>query len=373
MIDFGGFDFEDLEYNEFPEEPYPEYFHGWDEALSGNQSIHFLEEEELGDIIDIYLHEGKFVKAKRTIEYALNFHPNSEDLVYDILLMLNDYELWNDLLTLAERYQDLPEVWVDGHKIAALFHLGMEEDAFSVFQRAKRKCKDDPDELTFIYEVMGQSLQEVDLFDAALDVLREAIRRVGPNFGLYWLQLETYLAMDNKEEAMKMAAQIEQINPMDGESWHRLGAVYCEVDENEKAIDAFEFAESLGYRESVNYLRLMTVYEKNGNLLKALEKAREYFYLYSGNYMVYILAANICSELNLWEEALEYVNAALRLEPEIDSLYVYKSRFHVHLGEHKKAFSALEEGIRATQDTQGDLKKELEKLQNEYPDNLWEK
>ncbi|MDR2804018.1 MAG: hypothetical protein LBB85_00020, partial [Dysgonamonadaceae bacterium] len=157
MFDFGKFDFEDLEYNDSPEEPYPDYFYEWDEALSGNQNVRFLEEDELSEIIEIYLHEGEFPKAKQTIEYALKFHPNNEDLVYDILLLLNDYELWNDLLTLVEHYPDTSEVWIDGHKIAALLHLGMEEDAFMVFRKAKRKYEKDTIELAFIYEVMGQS------------------------------------------------------------------------------------------------------------------------------------------------------------------------------------------------------------------------
>jgi tetratricopeptide (TPR) repeat protein len=81
--------------------------------------------------------------------------------------------------------------------------------------------------------------------------------------------------------------------------------------------------------------------------------------------MVYILAANICSELGLWREALEYVDSALNIVPDLDSLYLYKSRFLVHLGEQKNAIYALEEGIRLTKDKQGDLKKELDKLHNE--------
>jgi tetratricopeptide (TPR) repeat protein len=368
MFDFGKFDFDDLEFNEFPEEPYPDYYHGWDDALSGKHNVHFLEEEELSDIIDIYLHEGKTAKAQQTIEYALDFHPDSEDMLYDIFLLLNDYELWNDLLALVERYQDIPEMWIDGHKIAALLHLGMEEDAFTVFQKAKSKCEEDSDELLFIYEVMGQSLQEVDLFDASLDILREALDRLGPQEGLYWLQLETYLALDDKAHVLSIATQIEQINPMDGETWHHLGTVYLEVEETEKAIDAYEFAESLGYKKSDNYFRLITVYEKNGNLLKALEKAKEYVYLYPGNDMMHILAANICSELELWKEALSHIDAALRIDPDLEALYLYKSRFHIHLGEYQKACSSLEDGIRRTQDTQGELKQELDKLHNEHPE-----
>jgi tetratricopeptide (TPR) repeat protein len=106
------------------------------------------------------------------------------------------------------------------------------------------------------------------------------------------------------------------------------------------------------------------VYEKNENLLKALEKVKEYLYLYPNHYMVYILAANLCSELSLWKEAVEYIDSALNLAPDLDTLYVYKSRFLVSLGEQKKALYALEEGIRLTKDKQGELKKEWKNLFN---------
>ena len=365
MLDFDDFDFDDFEDDDFIQEPYPDYFYEWDETLSGNQNIRFLDVDELSDIIEIYLHEAEFKKAKQTIAYALKFHSDDEDLIYDILLLLNDYELWNDLLVLAEQQQGLSESWVDGHKIAALLHLGMEEDAFLFFRKIKQRYEKDAEQLSLIYQVMGESLQEIGLFDAAHDVVEEAIKLLGPSLEFYWLQLRGHLASDAKEPALRVANRIEQINPMDGESWHRLGSVYLDLEEAEKAIDAFEFADSLGHKTQSNYLGLITVYEKNGNLLKALEKVKEYLYLYSNNYMVYILAANICSELCLWIEALEYIDLALNIVPELDSLYLYKSRFLVYLGEQKKAVYVLEEGIRLTKDKQGDLKKELDKLHNE--------
>ena len=365
MLDFENYNFEDFDYDDSPQEPYPDFYYEWDDALSGSQNIRFTDVDELSDIIEIYLYEGEFKKAKKTIAYALKFHPNDEDLIYDILLLLNEYELWNDLLVLAEQQQGISESWVDGHKITALLHLGMEEDAFLFFRKVKPKYEKDDDQLLLLYQVMGESLQEVDLFDAAHDVVEEAITLLGPCLDLYWLQLRALLASNAKAQALEMANRIEQIDPMEGETWHRLGCVYLDLEEMEKAIDAFEFAESLDYKTQRNYLGLITVYEKNGNLLKALEKVKEYLYLYPNHYMVYILAASLCSELSLWQEAIGYIDAALNFAPDLDSLYVYKSRFLVSLGEQKKALYALEEGIRLTKDKQGELKKEWEKLFNE--------
>ncbi|GHT75217.1 hypothetical protein AGMMS50262_09870 [Bacteroidia bacterium] len=350
------------------QEPLPDFFYEWDEAITQNRTPRFFETEEFSEIIEIYLDYNENEKAKQTINYALRLHPSDEDLIYDILLMLNEFELWNDLLVLAGRYESLSEVWADGHKLTALLHLGMEEDAFLFFKKAIKKYENDKESLTIIYQAMSEALIEVDLFDASVDVISEAIVRLGEQPDLYWLKLHGYKSMELKEEAMAMAHKIETLAPLDATSWHNLGIFYSEVDENEKAIEAYEFAESLGFEKGINHLNLINAYEKNNNPIKALEKANDYLLDYPENYVVNIMAANLSSQMEHWEEAIRYVDDALRVVPEMDALYLYKSSFFLNLGEQKKAILVLKEGIRETDDPEGDLKKQLDLLQEKYPE-----
>jgi tetratricopeptide (TPR) repeat protein len=365
-MDFDRFDFDEEEEDAL-QEPYPDYFFEWDAALSDHRGVRFLEAEELCDIVEIYLNEGEADKAQETIARALQLHPDNEDLIHDLLLVLSEFDMWNEMLALIERYQ-LSEPWFDGHKISALLHLGMEEDAFFVFREAQQRYEEDHRQLFAIYHAMSEALQDVDLRDASLRVIMEAVERLGPSLEFYWLQLQIYFSAGEKEKTLEMATQIEHIDPMGGETWNRLGILYFDLEEMDKSIEAFEFAESLGVNRQSNYIGLITAYEQNGNLLKALEKAREYVHLYSDTYMSYILAANVCSELKLWQEAVDYINEVLQMMPEQDFLYLHKSQFLLHLGERQKAISALEEGIRQTQDKQGELKKALDKLHNEFPE-----
>ena len=349
-------------------EPYPDFFYEWDEALTNQTTLHFLDVEELSEIIEIYLDENEFPKAKQTIRHALKFYPDNADLVYDILLHLNESELWNDLLTYSELYLEKQGMWAEGNKLTALLHLGMEEDAFLFFRKLNNKYKKEKEKLALIYVAMTEALQEVDLFEASIRIIEEAIQLTEPEVYYYWLLLQGYLALELKDKSMEAAETIERMNPLDDEMWYHLGRVYIDLEETEKAIDAFEFAESLGFKQIKNFLYLITTYARNGNYFKALEKAKDLLFLYPDNYMANIFAANICSEMEMWEEALSYVDAALKKAPDIDSLYLYKSSFFLNMGEQKKAMLALEEGIRLTNDTEGDLKKELDRLHDQYPD-----
>ena len=356
------------ESEEEKEETYPDFFYAWDEAFNASRSPGYLEADDLERIIEIYLEETEFQKAKKTIDYALNIYPDNEDLIHNILLLLNDFELWNDLLTLSLKYKDQPDVWIDGHRLTALLHLGMEEDAFNLFRKTKEKYAENAEDLSVIYQAMGEALYEVDLFSASIDVMEEATQTLGENPDYYWLQLNSYLLQENNEKILELAEIIVKMSPFDKKSWFHLGVIYKDIDELDKAIEAFEFALNLGYKNKNIYINLIAVYELNGNFVMALEKVKEYMQIDPNNYLINLIAANICSQMEMWKDAIEYINNAITLMPKMNSLYLYKSTFLLNSGEQKKAKLVLEEGISKTEDPEGSLKKELKRLNEDYPD-----
>ena len=362
-------DYDNL-YNNFyenEEEFYPDFFIEWDNSVRVGKSPGYYEPEELTEIIEIYFEEGEYKKAKQAIEHALKIYVTDEDLLYEILLLLNDYEQWNDLLVMCEQYKKTADVWGDGHKLTALLHLGMEEDAFHFFSTLKDKYTDDDEALNILYQAMSEALIEMDLFESAAEVMKEAMVKLGENIDFYWLQLQSYASMSDKKEVIKIADKIQKMDPLTADSWYRLGMAFQEIDDLEKAIDAFEYAHSLDSTSQNNLMSLVYTYEKNGNYNKALERTKDFLNLYPDNYVIYIIASKICAQVEKWEEALKYINDAIRLSPEMDSLYLYKSSFFLHLEEYKKAKLALEEGIERTDDPAGDLSEELGRLNEKYP------
>ena len=344
-------------------EDLPDFFENFNDSLQKGVSPGYYDPDELCEIADIYFGEEKLEEGKYAINYALKIYPENEDMIYDLLLLLNDYELWNDLLTLSEKYSDIFAVWADGYKLASLLHLGMEEDAFLHFKKLKTKYADDIEELSMIYQAMAEALYEVDLYDASIEVIEEIIPIVDrPDVDLLWFELQAFAALGDRENVIKLGFLIQYLKPMDAENWSRLGNIYKEIDDTKRSIEAFEFAQSLGIEGSSNLLNLIYAYEKNGNYTKALQKVDEYLSEYPSSYLVNLLAINICLEIENWSEGLKYVENAIKLEPQIESLYLYKCKFYLQQGENIKAIKALEEGINKVPDRSGDLKKQLKKL-----------
>ncbi|MDR2692489.1 MAG: tetratricopeptide repeat protein [Dysgonamonadaceae bacterium] len=357
-------------YNDFyedEEESYPDFFIEWDNAVRKGKSPGYYEPEELTEIIEIYLSENGLKKARQAIEHALKLYVSDEELFYEILSLLNDYEQWNDLLALCERYKKTADVWSNGHKLTALLHLGMEEEAFHFFGTLKNRYADDDESLNIIYQAMSEALLEMDLFESSVEVVNEAIGIMGESVDFLWLQLQAFASMKETEDAVKWADKIQKKNPLDPETWYYLGEAFEELNDMERSIDAYENACSLNPGSPDLILSLVYAYEKNDNYGKALEKIKEFLHLQPGNYIAYIITSKICSQLEYWEEALAYINEAIGIMPEMASLYLYKSSFFIELNEIRKAKLTLEEGIEKTDDPKGDLLRELSRLKEQYP------
>jgi tetratricopeptide (TPR) repeat protein len=353
-----------------PEDSYPEYFIEWDNAVRRGKKPGFYSSDDLLEIIEIYLDENKIDNARQAVDFALALHGADEDLLFDIMMTLDDFEMWNDLLTLSERYREETEEFGEGHKITALVHLGMEAEAFNFLKTLKKKYANDKDALGMVYAAMGEALLDIDLFESCDEVMQEAIVAVDEDEDFLWIRMQCLVALKNIPKLIKVAEKIQKKTPLDGENWQRLGIMFQEAGEMDRAIDAFENSLSLNYETRENLLNLIFAYDENENPAKALERIFEYIETYESDYYMFFTAAKLCAQLEDYAAALDYINQAIVLEPSADdSIYLYKSSFLMHLDEKRKAKLALAEGIKNTEDPYDNLKKELLKLNLQFPEN----
>jgi tetratricopeptide (TPR) repeat protein len=353
-------------------EPYPDYFIKWNSAARrGRVPSGLITPEEILDIIEIYLGEGYVDKARKAIEYAVALH-HDYDILCDILDILDEYELWNDLLNLSSQLLD--ETGIDGecHKLSSLVHLGMEAEAFNWFGVLKKKYGgmgyEDRDMLSMAYIKMCEALLDIDLYESCDRVSCEAISVIGEDSDFLWLRMHSLVALNDKDTANIIAEKIQNLHPLSAEHWQNLGDAYQDLGEIEKAIDAYEFARSLGNESAENIMNLIFAYDENGNKGKALELIEEYFKDYKNSYIICVTAARLCIQLEQWKDAVRYLDVAIKVEPYTDdALYVYKATCHIHLDEPQKAKNALIKGIKKTGDISGKMKELLFQVNAKFP------
>ncbi|GEM_PF-1290083 len=366
-----------LEEDDFQtQESYPSYYYEWDKALSQGKAFPFCEMEELLDIIGIYVDLNKKEKLNKTISYALetylNLSEGDDEILYEIATLLEEEKRWDELLRIMNQYKDEKIFWVDSYRVSSLLNLGMEEEAFQLFSLLKKTYAKDTPSLKSLYFEFGNSLLETSLYQAVILVINEAIDQLGEDEEFYWIQFDAYLALENKKEVSRLAEKIINTSPFDGFCWFRIGTAYKELQDFESAINAFEHALNLNYEDKKkNLLELSESYELNGNQIKALETIKEFLYLYPDSYFFNLSAANLCANMNEWQEAIKFIDNVLKVQPGMSALYLYKSTYYINMGEYKKAKITLEEGIANTNNSDHsdkELENQLNLLNEQYPD-----
>lgn len=365
--DFNGFD--DDEDDDFEDgyaysngRPYPDFFYEWDEDMTAlRQPSRFFEAEELCNIVCFYANESNEAKLKQTIPLALNFHPNDEELQCEIMDALQDCGLWNDLLDISKPLSCHGNIFADSNVLLSLFHLRMEEVAFMTFIKMKEHYADD-ELLPEVYLAMGDALADIDLYQASIDVCNEAIELFPDSEELYWLNLESYFLLEKNDKALEIADKLSQKNALDAQFWSRLGEVYNRMGEPEHAIEAFQFAESLGFNHNANLLNLVQTYNQSDNYEKALEALEEFRDEQMEATFVPLIAAEMCAKLGQWEKAITYLDKSIAFSPNSELFYHSKAEALIRLKREQEAISVIEEGIRMCNDTDGYLKRILDRF-----------
>jgi len=354
--------------SEEQENEYPEAFVEWDNAVRRGKKPGFFSPDDMLEIIEIYLEENRLAQARQAIDYVLALNSGDEDLICDILFLLEDYEMWNDLLTMSERYREEAEEFGEGHKLTALLHLGMEDEAFLFFGTLKKKYRDDKETLGIVYAAMGEALLDLDLFDSCDAVMNEAISVIGEEEDFIWVRMQALVGLKNKEEVIRLANKIQKRDTLNGETWSRLGDIYRDVGEPERACEAYLFAVTLGYEPQENVFNMVFTLEESDQPERALAALYEFEHLFEDKYYLYFTAAELCSQFNAWSSALRFINEAIAIDPSSDpSLYLCKSNYLMNIEEYKAAELALKEGINATGDETGTLKEELARIDGKHP------
>ncbi|GHT01495.1 hypothetical protein AGMMS49525_02340 [Bacteroidia bacterium] len=369
----GGYDGEDDDDDDDDDDmfslgrPYPDFFYEWDETLDANREpSRLFDSSELGNIVSFYANDREESKLKKTAKYALKIYPNDKELLGDVMDALEERGLWNDLLTLSKKHVCQGNVIADSNVLLSLLHLRMEEEAFVAFSKMTEIYTSD-DRLSAIYLAMGDALADVDLFQSSIAVINEGIKLFPDVQEFLWLNMETYWAMDEREKTFEMADKLTQKNALDVNFWKQLGDIYNKMEEHEKAVEAFQYAESLGYDRNLHLLDMARTYHDSENYEQALEALEEFTDEFSphqifGQTFVPLIAAEMCAQLEQWEKAIVYLDKSIAFSPNSELFYHSKAEALVRLKRYDEAKSVLEEGIRMCQDEDGYLKKLLSKF-----------
>ena len=353
----------DDEDEEFTEGNLSEDLERFEAHLKGD-SMGFLDSDRLEALIDHYLINNQYTKAKLCAEHAIS------QFSYNPLFHLRKAQAMSAMGQLKEALHLLSQIekWESPSceflltKASIFSQLRDSKNAIKYFKEAL--ALSEPEDRDEIYLDLAMEYENANDFRNAVSVLKDAIKYNPHNEGAIYEIAFCYDQLGEYENAIKCYSDFIDENPYSFTAWYNLGNAYSKLENFEKAIWAYEYCivinEDFGpvyfnlgsaFLSKERYADAIECFQKCMELdgedpmalcymgeayeqLNDLVKARE---LYSKSVEMAPLLPDawlglgIISDLeDKTEESLVFLNKAAKLDPENAGIY------HVLAGAYEK-------------------------------------
>ena len=341
------------------------------EAMTTHGEHAYFDPEQLTDIAEYYATRNREKDAERVIDYALTMHPGSTD---PLIFKARTYMLRGDLETACSVAESIPDQ-NDREVIFLYAELMLNEERFDAAQDLLMQDLLAEETSHREYALTVQDIVELYLDynytkEATLlaeETLNKAKREQWDSRSRWMLQSLTAECLRNEGNFAQAAIELNMMldeDPYSAACWLNLGNVYNQMEEFNKAIDAFDFALAIDpenldaifakghsfallnneeqalqlYRTCLEkgYDKALTSYTCGvmetalGHYQEAINLL-EYAYSVYGN--MYIYSFSICFNLALCyletgdtKRAAEYYHCAFKIDPNDEGLTELLSR-----------------------------------------------
>lgn len=364
--------------SEFEQQEFKDALAQYEEMIKGNATSYF-DADQFADFAEYYLSKGRYKDAMQVIDYALKIHPDSSEILVIQAHILIDQNKINEAKAIVRCIgEDSIEVQLLEAELFLVEKKPKEAERIFIDMIETRDDidKEDYKSIIYLYEDFDMPAKAIEWFEKAILLFPQE------DYMLMDMAL-CYVETGNTEKAINMLNDLIDANPYESEYWYGLGKVYYMTDNYNKAIEAYEFVLTIepehskailmmahcyfkleNYEESAQFYLKYSTFEPESEMplffcalcyftsekfdqallyfKEALQKVQE------GSPQlidIYSYIALTYSKMNNIDEALNYIDLAIRQDESCADSYIYKGRFYLYAENAEKAIECFDKAI----------------------------
>ncbi len=254
-------------------------------------------------------------------------NPNSLDSIPEVrqgLEFLKKGDRAQAAAQFATAYQKRPDLVPAGIAIATAFFNEQKFDQVRFWlEQTVEDCPNDPEAYVILAEVAqseGRTLEARMLAQEGLVLASRYANNPERQKKLALRgQLVLVLVAEGKQrwaEAQERLERMVQGAPDEPEYWIRLGVVFFQQNDMQKALNAFNQASSKGTTVPHPYAIVAQLYDQKGNTKEAERYLNEALKLNQNDFQIMSIAAQLATKWDHVSEARQYAERALKLKPD---------------------------------------------------------
>lgn len=248
------------------------------EAHLKGESIGFLDSDRLEALIDHYLINNQYTKAKVCADHAIaqfSYNPLFHLRKAQAISALGQLKEALHLLSQIEKWES-PSCEFLLTKASIFSQLRDSKNAIKLFKEAL--ALSEPEDRDEIYLDLAMEHENAGDYKGAVSVLREAIRYNAHNEGAIYEIAFCYDQLGEYENAIKCYSDFIDENPYSFTAWYNLGNAYSKLENYEQAVWAYDYCILINEEFGPVYFNLGNAYlamEKYHQAIESFHKCME--------------------------------------------------------------------------------------------------
>ena len=285
------------------------------EAHLKGKLIGFLDSDRLEAIIDHYIINGQYSKAKSAADHGVYHFQYNPVFTLRKAQAMSGMGLLNDALELMNQIEkanfDNPEVYLT--KAALFSQFRDSKNAIRYFRLAINLCE--PEDRDEIFLDIAMEYQNLNQFKEAIEVLKEAIRINPSNEGALYEIAYCYDRLGDYQQAINCYTSFIDENPYSFTAWYNLGNAYSKSENFERSIWAYEYSILINSDFGPTHFNVGNAYLTMEKYHKALEHFHECIRLDGEDAMALCYIGEAHEQLNELDLAKHFYKRSLELSP----------------------------------------------------------
>lgn len=290
---------------------------------AGNKPGRFLEAEDFEAIAEYYLHHHRAKDAQEAIHIALQFHPQSIELMVMKVEMLLEAQNFGQALNTLDEIElinpfHMPSIIL---RSDVLMEMEKEEEAIRNLLNKIEKVED-RDKIELLMS-LSDIYDELARFESVYDALIEVLR-IDPDYAEALYKLSFWADLANKnEESITFHQQLLDTNPFNQIAWYNLASAYHSRKQYEEAIDAYEYCIALDEQVEAAYRNVADAYMKVKKFDRAIEALEKNLEIGKPEDVIYEAMGHCFEKKKDYSKARYYYRQAIKLSP-ADDLFFFR-------------------------------------------------
>jgi tetratricopeptide (TPR) repeat protein len=285
------------------------------EAHLKGDTIGFLDSDRLEAIVDHYLVNSQYTKAKACAEHAIaqfSYNPLFHLRKAQAISAMGQLKEALNLLAQIEKWES-PSAEFLLTKASIFSQLRDSKNAIKYFLEAIKVSE--PEDRDEIYLDLAIEYESANDFKSAVNILKEAMKYNPHNEGAIYEIAFCYDQLGEYSNAIDCYSNYIDENPYSFTAWYNLGNAYSKSENYEKAIWAYDYCILINEEFGPVYFNVGNAYMSQEKYLLAIENFHKCMELDGDDPMALCYIGEAHEQLNEFELAKHFYKRSLELAP----------------------------------------------------------